>query len=869
MAELEQVMEALRKADSAGNTEDAKKLAIIANKLRGTPQAKQESLGAMPFVNRAISSTLGAPADLIRSGINLIPGVELPEAVGGRKSIEKGMELLGARLPEEGRGPETMPEYIGAGVGEVAALMVPAGQTVRVLKGGAGLASQVAGQIAKSMVKHPYLTMGSELTGGVGIGVGRGIAEQQFPDSPMARTATEIAGGIAGSMAPTLAINAPTAIAIRSGKQVLQKLTLPFSKKGGMFRAGEVVKGKAAFPTVAAKEAGKETISRMPPAVATGEKKIIELYKALIGQDPATDAGAIEKLSQSIVKLEGEMRKLGYGSPELLEEITRKRIAALELRMDKRVIAAAEKAQKRIDALPVAERRVHEARIVRQELDGARIKEYAGTQKKWLKVNKDLESGFEKTRETYGSLLDDLADDQFDDIPDVLKRSKIINNEKLESTTVKQMQGLRSKLLETRRQAQEARQWNKARIAGDVADAILDDLDLIPGDSNLRAALAATRNYKTRFESGITGKILGLSREGAPAIHPDLTLQVSIGRMMDRGSIDIEKVVVTPEAVAAARRYVARSFTDYAQDTKSGSVNPVKAERWVKNNEAILDKFPGMRDQLTDAAGAQKIADDTRIRMDTRKKALRDPKVSVSARFLNATDMNTEVRSILKAKNPARMADELVRQAGKDTTGEALEGLRGGFVDYILETSSIGPFNDQGVQTISGRTMHNFLNKNFSVLQKVFTRPQIAKMRTVARELTKIETFEKVPYGKPGLEFKDFASNALRVAAEAKMAQVGGQVGGGTLGGSMKLASLFAGKAKKAMTWLTKDRAEQLVHDAILADDPKLLQSLLLPLDKPSVAKENLIILNRALNLWLAGPGKRVMDDIEQEFKGE
>jgi len=40
----------------------------------------------------------------------------------------------------------------------------------------------------------------------------------------------------------------------------------------------------------------------------------------------------------------------------------------------------------------------------------------------------------------------------------------------------------------------------------------------------------------------------------------------------------------------------------------------------------------------------------------------------------------------------------------------------------------------------------------------------------------------------------------------------------------------------------------------------------LLPLDKPDVRKANLVQLNNAMNLWFAGAGKRVIDDIETEI---
>ena len=74
MADLNRIMEALRNADAAGNAEDARKLAVIADRLRKAPivqapeMLQDENIGAFPFLNRAIATTLGAPTDIIRGG---------------------------------------------------------------------------------------------------------------------------------------------------------------------------------------------------------------------------------------------------------------------------------------------------------------------------------------------------------------------------------------------------------------------------------------------------------------------------------------------------------------------------------------------------------------------------------------------------------------------------------------------------------------------------------------------------------------------------------------------------------------------------------------------------------------------------------
>lgn len=872
MATFKEVMEKARQADAAGNTEDAQRLVNIARRIKAATPT-QESIspsGPLPFLNQAIARTVGAPVDLVTGGLGLIPGAKEfigPEPFGGSKQIERGMKAIGALLPEEGRTPETIPEFIGAGIGEVAGLMIPGAMVTKTLSTGSGLVGGITNNIWQGMVRHPHLTMVSEITGGAGVGLGRAIGEKEFPESPTARVTSEIIGGVAGSLVPIVAVHAPAAVAIRQGRTLLKKISLPFTKEGARFRAGEFIKGQVAEPEVVARAIGEETISDLPPAIQAGEKRLQALYKNMIGQDPVSDAEAIESLSKSMIELERQMRKLGYGSPELLREITQKRVAAIELGMDNRVTTAMQKAQDTLNRVPVAQRKGAEAKIVENELRKGMQQEQKRVQAIWKEVPLGLDVDVENTRLTFNSIVDDTAHAQRGDIPSILKGDPIVAKKGLTSTTLREMQGLRSKMLEIERIARKNSLWNRARIASDIADAILEDIgNSGPGVESLQTALAATRQFKARYESGIVAEILGFSKSGAPTISPELTLDISLGRMGQRGAIDINKVVITPEAVAATERYLGRSFTDYAADIGTGKINPIKSERWVRNNEAILDQFPNLRKRMIDATKAQELADTTRVRMDARKKALQDPNISISARFLNKADMGIEVEGIFKSKNPLKMTVELVRQSRKDTTGRALEGLRGGMIDYMLEKSSVGAYNELGEQTLSGRTLLNFINKNELALREAFTTEQIIRMRRIGKELTQIEIFDKITATKSGIEMTDLPSNALRIFARITGARLGGRLGKESVGGSLQMAGIFSGRAKAWIDRLVKDRAAAMIHDAILSKDPALLQSLLLPLDKPGiVTQENLNILNRRLNLWLAGTGKRVWDDIVEE----
>lgn len=874
MGDLERVMNALRTADEAGNTEDAIKLSGIARRLSKQQEEPSKDAGIMPFVNRAIATTIGAPVDIGQALIKetqeigakvfpeIKPLVSVPEEpFGGRKSVERGMRAIG--IPVAEREPKTLAEYTGAGIGEVVSFLIPFTKASQMASKGTGLVSRVSKSIWQGIIKHPWIAGISEVTGGAGMGAGRYVGEEVFPERPLVRPFAELAGGVAGGIAPTAVRFAPTVMGIRKGKELIQKASLPFTEKGAKYRAGKFLKKQVVSPEETILKATEKTIGDLPPIVATGEKRLMVLFKQFRDADPITDADAIKKISKSIYKLEQELRSMGYGAPEVLKSVIKKQVASIELSIQKRITDSMNNAQKRLNALPVAERTSRESIIVREELEKVMKKEFADTQVLWNDVPKKLEVTYSGSKQAYKNIKSDLAIAQREDMPSILKGSII--TKKGELTTLKEMQGLRSKLLEVQRIASKDGKWNKARIAGEIADAILDDLDLAVDDS-LSLAIMATREFKKRFEQGIVGKILGRSKFGVPAISPELTLDISIGRAGLKGTIDIDKVAITPDAIIATKRYISRSFTDYVTDKGTKSFNVTKAQKWIAGNEEILDKFPELRSQMNDIAGSQKLADDTLVLMEARKKRLQDPRISNSARFLNA-DIGKEVDTIFKSSNPTNMTKELVRQARKDGTGEALEGLKGSYIDHILEKSSIGAYNELGEQTLSGRTLQAFMNKNRTTLREIFSQEEIVRMERIGKELSKLEMAESIQGKMVDIVMDDMPSNFLRMASRVGGAQIGRWVARVTGGGTVQTPGIFSERFKNFAQHLTKDRAFQLLHDAIISEDGKLLRALLLPIDKPTLPSglNNLKILNTRMNLWLLGTGSRVLEDIKKE----
>lgn len=884
------VMQALRKADEAGNVEDAKRLAQIAYKMRGEDSVKDStdtSRGFMPYMTRGISQSLGMPADAIRSVANLIPGVDIQPEQFGSRAIELGLGGMGARIPDKEASPETLTEHIGRGVGEVAGFALPTGIVTKMLAGGAGAAGNVARELLQTMGKHPTATLLGEVGGGVGAGAGRYYGEQAgYPEI------AELAGGMAGGMTPAIAGNIakyfPIIAGTRMATRALKKASLPFTEKGSMFRAGEYLKKQVADPEQVAGGIGKETISDIPHTIATGEKRLIGLLQQFRQADPVTDADFIDKTAKAINQLRWEMREIGLSDTEILREVTEKRMDSLVKRMDARITKAQNKADSSLQGLTPSKRKIDESLTVRNELDTAYLAAKAERNKLWEEVPLDLDVDTTNTKGMYESIVGNLSEAQKNDIPFVLKRSSLVKDKKpitseiLDAkgkpivtepttiTTARELWGLRSKLLEESRIARASGKFNKARIADEVSDAILVDLGAKAGTTmtdagqKLNTALRYTREFEGRFHQGVVGKILGLDKSGAPRISPELTLDISIGRAGARGIVDMDKVLVTPEAQKAAQRYITRSFTDYTLDKTTGLINPNKAQTWLQRNNDVLTQFPALKKSLTNVNEAQMLANKTKVLMDARKARLQDPNISYASRFLNR-DVENTVESILRSKEPVRYAVTLKNLARRDEA--ALKGVKGAFVEDLLGKSATGAYNEAGEQMLSGKAMNAYLNEHINVYRQIFSQEEIARIKMISNELSRLELATGV--AKPlDVNFEDMASNLLQIFGRVSGAQIGRVVARLTGGGTVQTPGIFSQRFSKLAGNLTKDRAFQIVHDAIV-ESPELLRTLLLPIDKPGLPQNarNIQLINEKMNLWLMGSGKRIIEDIAIEEK--
>lgn len=169
------------------------------------------------FINRGIANALGAPVDIIAELLRKTEeytgapvGSDYP--IGGSRFIAD--LLRGAGAPVADREPETMGERVASNIGEIAGLALPANLATKALSHGKGITAKIASEANAFLVNRPVLSAASEVSSGVGFGIGQDIAKDI--DNPIGKAAVELTAGTLGALAPAATIEAIARTGLRA-----------------------------------------------------------------------------------------------------------------------------------------------------------------------------------------------------------------------------------------------------------------------------------------------------------------------------------------------------------------------------------------------------------------------------------------------------------------------------------------------------------------------------------------------------------------------------------------------------------------------------------------------------------------------------
>ncbi len=826
------------------------------------------------FLNRAIASSFGAPVDLANFGLNLMGlGTDRPilgsrnieELLGGAPATQFRPGFSGIEFPAEGQQPTTTGQFIQRGIGETAGALVPlAGLTGLMAKGTNQLAAPIARTMMEGTTKAPIITSAADIASGVTSGLGAQGAIRAFPDNDTAEALGSLAGGLVpAGLAGVPRIGLRVTEAVPGSSTVIRgtrAAITPFTKAGGLIRAERRAQSLVADPRAVAGRLGdEEFIADLSPAQRTGETRLLALERAVLDKDVALESEFAEQTVQATQQLRDELSRIASGSVHDTRSFLQKRRDRLANALDIRAKQAAAEAQRRIAQLSPERRATESSVIVRDEIEGALGAARTQENALWGDVPQDITVPTDAARQSYNGFRGQLSRAQQEDIPAIAKRFLGDGKEAfMPQETVKEMHGLYSKLREDARIARADNKFNTARVADGIADAILDDLSSAT-DVGEAFDLARLFSFELneRFTRGAVGRVLGRQKSGGKGVDPQLTLQTTVGRGGDRGSVEaLEVLRAAPAAQSEMGQFIMGQFQQAA--VKNGQLNPQLARQFVAKSN-FLDNFPQLRTAMLRAAGAQEQALRTGARGERITKSLRATNQSAAGEFLGARP-GEEISRIIRLRDPRSGARELRRQVRKDPSGKALAGLKTAAIDHIILKSETGSFDPSGNKIISGVGMKATLvdKPTMSALAQILDINEIGRLSRVSRELTLIEKSRgRLP--DIGGVISDVPSSILNVLVRVLSAQQGRVVAQRLGGGTVQTPGIFSTRAREILTNLTNDTARELLVEGV--KDKRLFSALLAPRATFAQQKE----AGRRFNAWLAGPGQRFAESLETE----
>ena len=868
----EQLAEALRRADALAQQgdEQAKLDAIALSQeyqkrvsqktevtteqplaTEGTPgQSFEGPSGFTPFLNKGIARFFGSPVDITNAALNLV-GLGTDRPIGGSESIKQAMGLASIRTAT--REPETLVERLGDVTGDVVSFALPAAKVVQSLAKVPGTVGRIATQMQKELIQRPGRALTAETLAVPGIAGARTIAEEnQF--APTQQILLEIAGGATPS--------ALVSTATRPLKLGLSAL-VPFTKSGAKVRASRRVQELVADPEKAAQRIDDLKGSKLLPSARTEEPGLMALEQAVIKETSQAQATMTEKRAEIINSLKNEIRKSGNinNTRKFLESRIRRLNKAIDVRIEK----AAEDVEQSLLALnaqnldPITAKQASN-KVVRDILEEALADGRVQEEELWSAIPQALKGKTSNTRSALQKEIDNLSTAQQDDIP-IIART-IIESDDFKVTSVKEIDGLYRKLGEEATRARAAGDFNKARISENLRSAILSDLDNFgakgAGADSLKAARAYSRQLNEKFRRGPIGNIMGFSREGGEKIARDLTIPTIIGSGGVKGRLGVQalqRAVDDPTALEGITNYLKADFAQSVLDPNTGRVNPARYETFVRRNAEILELVPSTKQQLASARSAEDVLRRVTKRGDAFRKTFDKPSVSVVSRLVNSP-IDKEINKVLASANPVESMASLVRAVRKDKSGQALEGLKAGLSEYLIDIVSFRKTDVLGRPVIDANRLRALLlDENFSnPLRQVFNNREMANITNAVKQMSAIQ--KQAATRKEAEVIGDRAGFILEKLVQIMGAKAGAKASS-TAGGSIQSANIGSTAARKLLNNLVADKAKAMLVDAI--EDPELMK-VLLTHKLPNKANERVI-----RNYMLSPIGSRLVDEATLE----
>ena len=849
-------------------------------------------IGTTKGVNTALfADVLGAPVDLATFGLNLLPGVEIQEPVGGSKQLRGlladaniGYKSV-ADLPRQ-----QQPFAIG---GETLGAAIPIAGGVGLAARGANLATRAAptgsavrdllSDVVSTAARKPGTTAATELGLATTAGVGGGLAETIAPGNELARLGGEVAGGLA----PAAAL----ATVGKGAKRVLD-VARSFTPSGRERLAADVVQRRAVKEGVDREQLAKRLLEDdegITSAQRVPEAFLIELENTLRRTNSDLDARLGEANKQVIENIKDAFVG-GRADPEIFAD-------ALDTQINLKLQTARQAAAKINPSSPDARSQAN--RIVRDALEGSLRDARKQESALWGQVDRDITIAPNSTLQAYKNVKLQLLEEEGLPAPveafaarikkilkqdtdltdadlDAIDRGVMSNTEisdvigrmlsdvespsgtatraaRPKKVTSGDLLRFRSRLLSMSRDALRGENPSRAlsrqlKLLADGALYDLSRLDVMGVDDARQFSFALNQ----RFSRGDVGRILEFDAQATGRIDPDLTLESTIRRGGPAAAVasrDIQQAVSpleefgrnqTPEVRAQIEEFL-RDMARQTVTKSTGEIKPEALATFRANNREILRQFPQLDNALKDAGTAARSAESYVRGVTAGSRTFQQ--VSALGDAIQVESAPKAVKAALGRFNRSTDQMDNIIAAARAGGDDAVAGLRTILMDELLDAATVkGKLSGKILQSTSGQQRILDYLQSKGVLDA--TRRE--NLKTLADTAARVEQYlttragKQFDLGKTG-PFEDFL---IRV--------IGARIGALSFIGEASGATLVAaGAGSRALRSILSDMPALRVRDVLAraVEDPEFMAELL---SKPTSVRARNARDTRILSYLLA-----------------
>lgn len=789
--------------------------------------------------NTGLTNVLGFPVDAAAGILKLTGLVDNSfDPVGSSKSMREGLSSLGVQFPEEGSRPD---DFAGRAARIGGETILPAGG---LQAAGSKLSTKAFDGLStmqKALVgaaRKPKTTAATEVGAVLGASAGGTIAADLYPEDYN----VELLGELVGGMTPSTAIEITKRLTDFSllGKNV--KAT--FSGQGDKLRAGRTLDKRAQDSEGAFQNLLDESILDLDPVTRSDDVGIASILKAATNKDPEF-AKAIDDATRNSIN-KAKKLTLGGGNPD----------APIEYLQGLRNNAAIKSQESLLKLSPNASP-VETSRVIRQSVENALGEARRTESQLWRKLPTEGRANVDNVASRLNEeLLQRSVAADPNDIPNYVKnlignvdnKGNFKTGVAIKNPNLKTLKDLRSRLGAdlAAEQSKDAPNRNKIRILRGLREEL--HTSLAQTSPEYGEAVNFSRQLNQKFSQGRIGKLLGFERSGGAAVTEEGTASFLLGSSAENVRKGLDQLKqASPEALPAVEEYMKGLFGSVAIRDGSRTFDPERARRFLKQHETVLAEFPNLVSGIRRSIDNQKLVDEMfgANKGSILSKQIKDK--AVTSLYLEG-DADQAMQRLLRAKNSegqGAVMQQMIDLVNKDTSGEALEGLKTAYGQYLIRHSE----PTQDFDMLSGTKYSRLLRDTREAAKRLYTKDELNRLDTIGRELMKIERREGAKAA-PGV-ITDAPGRIISFVGGTAAARAGAAAGAGTSGASLRTASLATRQFNEVLGKLTRDGAEQVLTGAM--KDPEKLRVLLMDATPDNLSKFNKLYGNYIPATALAG----------------